>query len=89
MNIKYQSIITIDSGKRGGKPCIRHMRISVYDVLDWMSEGLSVDEIWADYEELTQEDVFACLAFAADLLLKNKATITCFLSDPIVSCLEI
>ena len=49
----YRQRITIDSGKRGGKPCIRHMRITVYDVLGWLAAGMSNAEILADYPELT------------------------------------
>jgi uncharacterized protein (DUF433 family) len=62
----YRQIITIEPGKRGGKPCIRHMRISVYDVLSWLASGMSRDEILRDYPELTPEDIQACLRFAAD-----------------------
>ena len=62
----YRQRITIDPGKRGGKPCIRHMRITVYDVLGWLAAGMSNAEILADYPELTEEDILAALAFAAD-----------------------
>jgi len=62
----YRQIITIEPGKRGGKPCIRHMRISVYDVLGWLASGMTQDEILRDYPELTSEDIHACLKFAAD-----------------------
>lgn len=62
----YRQIITIEPGKRGGKPCIRHMRISVYDVLDWLASGVSQGEILRDYPELTSEDIQACLRFAAN-----------------------
>lgn len=58
--------ITIEPGKRGGKPCIRNMRITVYDVLGWLAAGMSNDEICADFPELCLEDIQACLAFAAD-----------------------
>ena len=64
--IDYRDYITIESGKRGGKPCIRSMRITVYDVLDWLASGLSEAEILADYPELTLHDIRACLAFAAN-----------------------
>ena len=57
--------ITLDPGKRGGKPCIRHMRITVYDVLEWLASGMSEADILGDYPELTREDILACLAFAA------------------------
>ena len=62
----YRKLITIEPGKRGGKPCIRSMRITVYDVLEWLASGMSEDEILADYPELTQEAIRACLAFAAN-----------------------
>ncbi|MEI6654311.1 MAG: DUF433 domain-containing protein [Verrucomicrobiota bacterium] len=62
----YRGIITLDSGKRGGKPCIRHMRITVYDVLGWLAAGMTTEQILADYPELTLQDIQACLAFAAD-----------------------
>ena len=59
-------IITIEAGKRGGKPCIRGMRITVSDVLDYLAGGMTEDEILRDFPELTREDIRACLAFAAD-----------------------
>ncbi|KAB2881180.1 DUF433 domain-containing protein [bacterium] len=62
----YQDIITIEPGKRGGKPCIRHMRITVYDVLGWLASGMTTDQILKDYPELTMDDIQACLQFAAD-----------------------
>ena len=62
----YRDIITIETGKRGGKPCIRGMRITVYDVLGWLAAGMTQEEVLADYPELTQEDIRACLAYAAD-----------------------
>lgn len=62
----YRDIITIEPGKRGGKPCIRHMRISVYDVLGWLASGMTQEQILRDYPELTSEDIQACLKFAAD-----------------------
>jgi uncharacterized protein (DUF433 family) len=58
--------ITLDPGKRGGKPCIRHMRITVYDVLGWLASGMTQQDILADYPELEIEDIQACLTFAAD-----------------------
>jgi uncharacterized protein (DUF433 family) len=64
--MRYQDIITIEAGKRGGRPCIRGMRISVADVLGWLAAGMSNAEILADYPELTEEDIRACLAYAAD-----------------------
>ncbi len=65
-NMDYQQIITIEPGKRSGKPCIRGLRITVYDVLDYLASGMSVDEILSDFPDLTEEDIRACLAFAAD-----------------------
>lgn len=62
----YAGIITIEPGKRGGKPCIRGMRITVYDVLEYLASGMSEDQILADFPELTRDDIRACLAFAAD-----------------------
>jgi uncharacterized protein (DUF433 family) len=64
--MKYKSIITIDKSKRGGKPCIRNMRIAVADVLGWLAAGMSINEIIDDYPELVEEDILACLAYAAD-----------------------
>ena len=62
----YTEIITIDSEKRFGKPCIKGTRITIYDVLAWLASGMSMDEILADFPELTMEDIYACLAYAAD-----------------------
>ena len=64
--MNYQDYITIEPGKRGGKPCIRSMRITVYEVLDWLASGISETEILDDYPELTRDDIRACLSFAAD-----------------------
>ena len=62
----YSKIITIEPGKRGGKPCIRRMRIAVSDVLGWLANGMTHEEIIGDYPELTEADIRACLAYAAD-----------------------
>ena len=62
----YTEIITINPNIRFGKPCIRGMRISVYDVLSWYASGMSENEILDDYPELTKEDLLGVLAFAAD-----------------------
>jgi uncharacterized protein (DUF433 family) len=62
----YRDVITIEPGKRGGKPTIRGMRITVQDVLEYLAGGMSEEEILADFPELTHEDIRACLAFAAD-----------------------
>lgn len=59
------SRITLDPGKRGGRPCVRGLRISVEDVLGWLASGMSQEEILHDYPELCREDILACLAFAA------------------------
>jgi uncharacterized protein (DUF433 family) len=64
--MQYQGVITIEPGKRGGKPCIRGMRITVYDVLDYLASGMSQHEILADFPYLTQEDILACLSFVAN-----------------------
>jgi uncharacterized protein (DUF433 family) len=64
--IDYKEIITIDPGKRFGKPCVRNMRITVYDVLGWLASGMSSEEIIEDFPELTKDDISACLAYAAD-----------------------
>ena len=62
----YVGRITIEAGKRGGKPCIRGLRITVYDVLGYLASGMSTDEILVDFPYLTRDDVLACLAYAAD-----------------------
>jgi uncharacterized protein (DUF433 family) len=64
--MSYRDVITIEPGKRGGKPCIRGMRITVYDVLEYLASGMSPQEILADFPYLTEEDIRACLAYAAD-----------------------
>jgi uncharacterized protein (DUF433 family) len=64
--MNYKDIITFEPGKRGGKPCIRGMRITVYDVLDYLASGMSQEEILSDFPYLTREDILACLAYAAD-----------------------
>jgi len=64
--VNYREIITIEPGKRGGKPTVRGMRIAVADVLGWLAAGMTHDEIMSDYPELTEEDIRACLAYAAD-----------------------
>ncbi|MCX7093738.1 MAG: DUF433 domain-containing protein [Methylobacter sp.] len=66
MSIDYHNMITIEPGKRSGKPCIRGLRITVYDVLSWLAEGMSRTEIVEDFPELTDDDITACLQFAAD-----------------------
>jgi uncharacterized protein (DUF433 family) len=66
MTTTYQEIIGVEPGKRGGKPCIRGMRITVYDVLSYLAAGMSRPEILTDFPELTEEDILACLSYAAD-----------------------
>ena len=63
--MNYQDIITIEPGKRGGRPCIRGMRIAVADVLEWLAAGMTHEEILKEYPELTEEDIRASLAYAA------------------------
>lgn len=62
----YRTIITIEPGKRGGKPCIRGLRVTVYDVLDYLASGMTAEQILQDFPYLTAEDIQACLAYAAD-----------------------
>jgi len=62
----YQDVISVEAGKRAGKPCIRGMRITVYDVLSYLAAGMSHEKILADFPELTEEDILACLSYAAD-----------------------
>lgn len=70
----YQHLITIEPGKRSGKPCIRGLRITVSDVLEYLAGGMSEDEILRDFPDLTREDIRACLAFAADRERRLMAT---------------
>ncbi len=62
----YKNFITVDGNKMGGKPCIRGLRITVYDVLDYLASGMTKDEILRDFPDLKSDDIQACLAFAAD-----------------------
>ncbi len=64
--LDYRKIITVEPGKRGGKACIRNMRITVNDVLSWLASGMTTNEILEDFDELTQEDMIAVLSYAAD-----------------------
>lgn len=66
MTESYGDIITIEPGKRGGKPCIRGMRITVYDVLSYLAAGMTHEQILKDFEYLTEQDIRACLSYAAD-----------------------
>jgi uncharacterized protein (DUF433 family) len=76
--IDYQKYITIEPGKRSGQPCIRGMRITVYDILSYLAAGMTMEEILEDFPQLTSEDILASLAYAADaeknkLVLVNSA----------------
>ena len=62
----YKHIITIEPGKRSGKPCIRGMRITVSDILGWLASGMTIQDILSDFDELTEEDIYAALRYAAD-----------------------
>jgi uncharacterized protein (DUF433 family) len=62
----YHNIITIEPGKRGGKPCIRGMRITVYDVLSYLAAGTTIPDLLKEFPYLTHEDVLACLSYAAE-----------------------
>lgn len=62
----YRKIITLEPGKRNGKPCIRGMRITVYDVLSYLASGMTKEQLLQDFPELTEEDIQACLSYAAD-----------------------
>ena len=64
--VDYKQIITIEPGKRGGKPCIRGMRITVNDILGWLASGMTIKEILTDFDELTETDIYATLSYAAD-----------------------
>lgn len=66
MSTPYQDIITLEPGKRSGQPTIRGMRMTVADVLSYLAAGMSHDEILADFPDLTEEDIRACLSYAAD-----------------------
>jgi uncharacterized protein (DUF433 family) len=72
--VDYRTRITIEPDKRGGKPCIRGLRITVYDVLEYLASGMSIEQIVSDFPDLEREDVLAALAFAADREHKLSAT---------------
>jgi uncharacterized protein (DUF433 family) len=65
--VEWRKIITIEPGKRSGKPCIRGIRMTVYDVLEYLAAGMTHSEILEDFPNLTEEDIRACLAFAAEM----------------------
>jgi uncharacterized protein (DUF433 family) len=64
--MNYRERITIEPGKRSGKPCVRGTRITVYDVLSYLASGMSIDQLLEDFPALTRDDVLACLSYAAD-----------------------
>ncbi len=64
--IDYHRIITLESGKRSGRLCVRGLHITIQDVLNWLASGMTLDDILVDYPELTRDDVLACLAYAAE-----------------------
>ena len=66
MSTSYRDIITIEPGKRGGRACVRGLRMAVHDVLSYLAVGMTVDEVLEDFPMLTREDILACLAYAAD-----------------------
>ena len=72
--MSYRDRITIEPGKRGGKPCIRGMRITVYDVVEYLASGMSEQEILTDFPELAHDDIRACLSFAAD---RERKLVSC------------
>jgi uncharacterized protein (DUF433 family) len=76
--MNYKDIITIEPAKRGGKPCIRGMRITVYDVLDYLASGMTSEEILDDFPYLTATDIRACLAYAAD---REKAQMVVYANE--------
>lgn len=76
MNEQWRKYITIEPGKRGGRPCIRGMRITVYDVLSYLAAGMTTEEILDDFSYLTAEDIQACLAFAAERERRMRVTTT-------------
>lgn len=71
----YRTIITIEPGKRSGKPCIRGMRITVADILEYLASGMTTSEILGDFPELTEDDIRACLAFAAERERRSVAAV--------------
>ncbi len=64
--MRQQDLITLEPGKRSGQPCIRGMRVTVYDVLSYLAAGMTQEEILGDFPYLTKEDILACLSYAAD-----------------------
>jgi len=72
--VGYHQLITMEPSKRGGKPCVRGLRITVSDVLDYLASGMSEDDVLRDFPDLTRDDIRACLAFAADRERRLTAT---------------
>jgi len=64
--VDYRNIITLEPGKRSGKPCIRGMRITVGDILGWLASGMTINQILTDFDELNETDILAALSYAAD-----------------------
>ena len=64
--VNYRDYITVEPGKRSGKPCIRGLRITVYDILNMLADGMAFEEIMEDFPKITREDILACLAYAAE-----------------------
>jgi uncharacterized protein (DUF433 family) len=69
--VDYKNIITLEPGKRSGKPCIRGMRITVGDILGWLASGMTINQILSDFDELNESDILAALSYAADRENKN------------------
>ena len=75
MSVDYHKIITIEPGKRSGQPCIRGMRITVYDILEYLAGGMTESEVLHDFPELTHEDILTCFAFAAEPKRRIRQTL--------------
>ncbi len=74
----YRDIITIEPGKRSGQPCIRGMRLTVYDIFEYLASGMTVAEVLHDFPELTETDIRACFAYAAD---KEKSQVVVYTDE--------
>ena len=74
----YRDIITIEPGKRSGQPCIRGMRITVYDIFEYLASGMTIAEVLHDFPELTETDIRACFAYAAD---KEKSQVVVYTDE--------
>ena len=81
----YREIITIEPDKRSGQPCIRGMRITVYDIFEYLASGMTVAEILDDFPELTEIDIRACFAYAADIEFSQFHPLTCLRSERVYS----